>query len=187
MVLYKYNPQNAPFDELKKTFTARKELLSMILDEIKKHKRSKSNQHYLIIGPRGIGKTNLLQMIYHNVKEDIKLSKSFIPLQFAEEEYSIGSLREIFEKIIEVLIEETFSSEAEEFLEQLQSEDNDKIADDRAIEFLKNQSKIEKKKFIVFVDNLDLILDEQLKDKMETFQNTISPYTIFSRLLILTI
>ena len=168
MLQYKYNPQNAPPDELKKTFTARKELLSVIIDEITNLRKSKSNQHYLIIGPRGIGKTNLLQLIYLNIKEDDKLSNSFMPLQFAEEEYSIGNLRDFLEKMIEILIEESYSIEAEECLEQLESENDDKIASDRAIELLKNQSRIEKKKFIVFVDNLDLILDEQFKDKMET-------------------
>ncbi len=168
MLQYKYNPQNAPFNELKKTFTARKELLSMMLDELKNMEKSTSNQHYLVIGPRGIGKTNFLQMIYHNIKEDSILSNSFIPIQFAEEEYSIGNLREIFEKIIEILKEEIFSVKVEEFLEQLQSETNNNVAAERAIEFLKDKSKSEKKKFIVFVDNLDLILDEQIKDKSES-------------------
>ena len=64
MIQYKYNPQNAPAEELLAIFTAREMLLESILKEIKKEMKGKTNQHYLYIGPRGVGKTNFLKMIY---------------------------------------------------------------------------------------------------------------------------
>src|SRR3990172_7925440 len=131
MLTYKYNPQNASFEELRATFTARDSLLSKTLKEIKEHSASKSNQHYLVIGQRGIGKTNFLRMIYLSIKEDSALSNNWIPLQFAEEEYSIGSLRDLFEKTLEVLRMELAEEEAgaiENFLEQLHAEERDAAA-----------------------------------------------------------
>ena len=64
MLQYKYNPQNASPEELKATFTARDTDVRFNSRRVKK--LSQSNQHYLILGPRGIGKTNLLRMIYLN-------------------------------------------------------------------------------------------------------------------------
>lgn len=167
MIQYKYNPQNASPEELKATFTAREQMLQDLLDQIKQQSKSKSNQHYLVIGPRGIGKTNFLQMIYFGIKDDAQLSESWVPLQFAEEEYSIGTLRDLFEKALEVLKEETDSEEVEGFLERLEEENRDAAAAEMAIEFLKAFSKKTKKKILLMIDNLDLILGDQWKHDIE--------------------
>ena len=167
MMLYKYNPQRIDKEELKATFVAREQMLCGFLKELKNVSDSKSNQHYLIIGQRGIGKTNFLRMIYFGIKDDIKLDEKYIPLQFAEEEYSLANLRDLFEKILKILLEETSSLDVEEFILTLEEIDNDQIAAEKSIEFTKKYCSKNKKKIIVLIDNLDLILEEQFKNDIE--------------------
>ena len=85
--LYKYNPDQYLPDELEKTFVARKSLLDEIINDLTARIDASTNQNFLIIGPRGIGKTNMLLMIQNRIKKDSKLSKSYIPLRTSEEEY----------------------------------------------------------------------------------------------------
>lgn len=97
--LYKYNPDQMTGDELQATLTVRKGILDSILDELRVRAKSKVNQHFLITGPRGIGKTNLLLMLKQRIQGDKTLSRAYLPLKTAEEEYAITSLRDLFVKI----------------------------------------------------------------------------------------
>ena len=63
MRLFKYNPSQGAPGEIEATFVARERVLEGIVKDLRARSRSNSNQHYLMIGPRGIGKTNLLLMI----------------------------------------------------------------------------------------------------------------------------
>ncbi len=164
MIQYKYNPQNAPAEELLATFTAREMLLESILKEIKKQTKAKTNQHYLYIGPRGVGKTNFLKMIYLNTKSDEEINEKWLPVQFAEEEYSINNLRELLEKILEILIEEVHDDALSLFYENIKDDNKDEVIQEKIIETLKAYLKRNSRKLIALIDNLDLILSDQFND-----------------------
>ncbi|NQT86279.1 hypothetical protein HQ560_05905, partial [bacterium] len=61
--VYKYNPRETPAEELQATFVAREELLESVLGDLRARAADPVNQHVLLIGPRGIGKTNMLLMV----------------------------------------------------------------------------------------------------------------------------
>ena len=63
---------NYDYETLKATFTAREGLLKNMLENIQTQSDSLSLQHYLIVGPRGIGKTHFLRLIYFGIKEKNK-------------------------------------------------------------------------------------------------------------------
>ena len=70
MELYKYNPDQIPEEELEATFVAREAQLDSILQDLRANRRAKSNQHFLITGARGLGKTTMLLMIRRRVNSD---------------------------------------------------------------------------------------------------------------------
>ncbi|MBM4085097.1 MAG: ATP-binding protein, partial [Planctomycetes bacterium] len=102
-LLYKYNPSQCSPEELEATFVVREQILGSILDDLRARSKAPTNQHFLITGPRGIGKTNLLLMVRYRVAADQALSRAYIPVQTAEEEYSIATLRDFFAKILDLL------------------------------------------------------------------------------------
>lgn len=64
---------------------------------------AQSNQNYLIKGPRGIRKTNLPLILWNRIYNDTELNSAFLPFRFAEEEYSIITLRKEFGRELERL------------------------------------------------------------------------------------
>jgi tetratricopeptide (TPR) repeat protein len=165
--LYKYNPDQMTGDELQATFTVRKGILDSILDELRVRAKSKVNQHFLITGPRGIGKTNLLLMLRQRIQGDRTLSRAYLPLKTAEEEYAITSLRDLFVKILQLLVEADCNSNLEERYNSISKMPDDEEAAEACITSLKDYCKRHQLKIVLLLDNIDLILDEQLTEKHE--------------------
>jgi len=163
---FKYNPSKADFKELEETFVARGDLITQILKDLKNQINKKSLQNYLIKGPRGIGKTNLLRIILYRMNKDLKLSSAFIPLSFAEEEYSIISLRDFFIKILEIFHNQKIDDDKiRQTYQDLSEESDDEIAIEKTIEFLKRYASINKVTFLILIDNFDLIFGDQIRQK----------------------
>ena len=161
--LFKYNPSKAALEELEKTFVGREKTVHEILNDLKKQATAKSNQHFLIKGPRGIGKTNTLLILSNRISENQKLSNTFLPLQFAEEEYSIVSLRDFFIKILEVLQTKMMDDEILQAYTNYSSKPDDETATENTISFLTNYTQKHNCKLLLLIDNLDLIFGNQIK------------------------
>jgi tetratricopeptide (TPR) repeat protein len=144
----------------------REALLEDILKQIEDQTHKPSIQHFILIGPRGIGKTNLMQMIKYRIQDDPQMKDNWLPVVFSEEDFEIYGIRSFFEKIIDMILEE---SPSESFLSEFEAnrllEDN-KIAIEKSMVMIQKLSDNLKKQFIVFVDNLDSLLMEQLPDDL---------------------
>lgn len=162
--LYKYNPGQSPPEELAATFVARDEILDGVLDELRARARKKANQHFLVIGPRGIGKTNLLLMIRHAVESEEKLSKAYLPIQTSEEEYSIASLYGLFARLVEIALESRVDDALAAALQSARETDDDDNAAELLIEAFRTYLKKARRKALLLVDNIDLILGDQVTD-----------------------
>ena len=84
--------------------------------------------------------------------------------QFAEEEYSINNLRELLEKILEILIEKVHDDALSLFYENIKDDNKDEVIQEKIIETLKAYLKRNSRKLIALIDNLDLILSDQFND-----------------------
>lgn len=180
----KFNPQLMPKEELYETFVAREGLLEDLLKQIKDQTQSPSVQHYILIAPRGMGKTNLMQMIKYRILDDPQMDRDWLPLVFAEEEFEIYGIRSFFEKIIDLVFETNSSETFQNEFHNNKSLEDDKIAVGKHIEMIQTLSDRLKKQFIVFVDNLDLLLMEQLPEdlavkKLRTFLTTKNSVLLF--------
>jgi len=162
--VYKYNPCQSPPEELEATFVARHAILDSILNELRARARTPANQHFLLIGPRGIGKTNLLLMIRYGVLGDDALARAYLPLQTAEEEYSVTSLRDFFARILDLLQEHASDPQLETAADSLDAANDDYDAAELAIAAVKGFAERSGQKILLLADNLDLILGEQLSD-----------------------
>ena len=99
----KYNPHLWSPDELRAIFVARKPELSTILQVIKAAVPGVAPQHMLITGQRGMGKSTLLHRVALAVEDDPLLHKTWLPLRFPEEQYTVSSPAELWANVIGAL------------------------------------------------------------------------------------
>lgn len=86
-----HNPSRMKDAEIIATFAVRQRLLDHILADIAAEKPRSRALHHLIIGRRGMGKSTLLARIAAELRT-VAYSSRFIPLVFAEEQYSVDRL-----------------------------------------------------------------------------------------------
>src|SRR4030067_1359474 len=93
MKFYKYTPALLDPKTLEDTLIGRDIELDSLKRILKSASSGKSFSHAILVGPRGIGKTHVLRILYHAVKGEIKTKglnaykDKFIPVIFSEEEY----------------------------------------------------------------------------------------------------
>ena len=91
-----YNPALLKPEDLLAQFTARLPMLETLLGVIRGNKSGQPQQHCLLIGARGMGKTTTLWAIAHRVSRDPTLSKDWQPVVFDEESRRVGDLADFW-------------------------------------------------------------------------------------------
>ena len=161
-----YNPTIEKPDDLKKTLIARGPILNDLLKKIRSSSDDRGLKHYLIVGPRGIGKTHLLLVLHYTVKgcyKEKSLAKSWISIKTYEEEYRITSLSDLLLRVLEELEEEGSSDEVDSILERLRGRSNEEIVE-LALSFLREFRKKTGKRILLLIEDLGTIF-EQINDE----------------------
>lgn len=96
LTLNLYNPATQSAEQLLDEFIDRKDLLARILDIIRHNTADRPQQHVMLLGPRGMGKTTLLCAIKHSIERDEALNAEWLPVLFQEESYGIGDLADFW-------------------------------------------------------------------------------------------
>lgn len=151
-----YNPDNQTQDELIANFVVRHNEFNEILNEIKISPMQAPEQHYIIQGPRGTGKTTLLLRLYYEVENDPALNTWLVPVIFSEEQYHINTLCRLWESVAEALEDHEEFNGLYDIFEAAQRADD---YDDSCFGLLSRALKKNKKKLVVFLDNLGDMLD----------------------------
>jgi len=150
--VYLFNPSAVERDTLEKIFVGkeRKRFLDKIVRDILRGAKIKSPRYYLIIGPRGIGKTHFVTLLYYRLLEN---SGEVLPVKLAEEEYSIFTMADFLLRVLEALGDT-------EALRQLEDLSDEEIII-QATELLKERGKM----LVVILENLNQILEEQMNEE----------------------
>ncbi|MBC8182051.1 ATP-binding protein [candidate division KSB1 bacterium] len=152
-----YNPANQSAEELINNFVVRTKIFRDIYDDIKNSEMEYPEQHYIIQGIRGQGKTTLLLRIAYEIKNDNELNQRIIPIIFNEEQYHISRLFKLWETTAEYLEE---SSDIKGLFKKMQEFENDDDYEHRCFQLLENTLKKHKRKVILFIDNIDEMLNK---------------------------
>ena len=91
----KDNPRFLNEADLVKGVCVRLKTLESIIETVKEN-TTKSNQHVLVIGPRGSGKSSLLLRVAAETRKDPVLADSWYPIIFSEESYEISTCGEFW-------------------------------------------------------------------------------------------
>ena len=165
--IHQYRPQRSSLEGLEFIFVARENLLSKILDHLKKWQPGASRQHYLLIGPRGIGKTHVINLIDHRISKDQDLRKKWESLVFPEEAYGITRVSDLLITALKILTERASDTEIEKAYEAVRYDDDHQRVTDRALDAFRKFHQSSGKSILVMLENINRLFERQIKDKKE--------------------
>ncbi len=160
----KYNPAFLSDTELLDSFVVRQDDFETIMLTVREN-TTPSNQHMLLIGPRGSGKTTLVRRVAIEINRDPILQAQWYPLIFAEESYQVTTPGEFWLEATLHLGEQTkdprWQLKYEEFSAQWQDEETMR---ERALGQLLAFADEQEKRLLLIVENLNMLLGDQLSD-----------------------
>ncbi|MBD3288812.1 AAA family ATPase, partial [candidate division KSB1 bacterium] len=152
-----YNPANQTPEELIENFVVRIKLFQDIFEDIKTSSMKYPEQHYIIQGIRGSGKTTLLRRIAYEIDREKELRIRLIPIVFNEEQYNISRLFKLWETTAEYLEE---SDDVKGLYDEMRKFEMDDDYERRCFQLLEDTLKKLNKKMILFIDNIDEMLNK---------------------------
>lgn len=166
IVTHKYTPAEIPEDELEATFAARGRSLDYLLKSLRDQIRSGTLSSFVITGPRGAGKSTLINMVALRIRQDPELRSAWLPVVFPEEQFNFLSLRDLLSATLQLLAKEDIPS-ATEWREKVEAETNDEQSQQLAVTGLREICRQQGKRLVLFVENLNLLLEDSFDIKMK--------------------
>lgn len=166
LVPHKYTPAEMSAHELESTFAAREHTVDYLLKSLRDQIHSGTLSSFVITGPRGAGKSTIIQMVALRIRRDAELSAAWIPVVFPEEQFNMVSLRDMLAAILHALGKEQIPA-AQEWFEKVEAEPNEEQSQQLAVTGLREIVHQTGKRLILFIENLDQLLEEHLDDQMK--------------------
>lgn len=168
-----YTPSRQDPVFLERMSIGREGLLSDLISSIEEQSKKPTHQHWLLVGPRGIGKSHIVALLIHRVRSTPAFKACWLPVCFPEEAAGILTLRDFFEKVVRLAIEELKNEglidEArrfDAFLEALHEESSNRRAMNRIKAFLVDWKNNNKRKILVLVENADRVIGSRIAGKL---------------------
>ena len=159
----KYNPSFLSQEELIRNFVVRRSDLELITRIIRDNVTD-SNQHLLIIGPRGSGKTTLALRVAAEVENDTELQARWYPLTFSEESYEVVSAAEFWLEALFHLAEQTGDEKRKRTHADLKNETDEQRLGERALAQLLDFADSQGKRILLIVENLNMLFSDLISE-----------------------
>lgn len=172
---YVYNPDNQSKEQLIDSFVVRLKSFERLFSDIKEAKMKAPEQHYLIEGKRGMGKTTLLLRLGYEIENDEILNGWLIPIVFNEEEYSIRRLYKLWERVATLLEEKNdlFKGLHDEMDDSYSSYENEEDYEYAIFNLLNDRLEEQGKKLILFMDNFGDVFSKFNKQEIQRFRTVL--------------
>ncbi len=161
--IMKYNPAFLSEKELIDSFVVRHTDFELITDIVRDNV-DPSNQHVLVIGPRGIGKTTLVLRVAAGISQDKELSEQWYPLVFGEESYGVCTPGEFWLEALFHLGRQTGEARWEKTYNELREIKDEDTLRESALAQLMDFADEKNKRILLIVENLHQLLGDQISD-----------------------
>jgi hypothetical protein len=162
----KHNPGFLSEDEIIDSFIVRQAELESLLETLR-HNNTASNQHILVIGRRGMGKTMLVHRVALAIGRDPELATRWYPILFGEEAYNVGTAAELWLEALHQLARQTNDRRWLDAHVELRRERDNRRLHDLALARLLDFADERKVRLMVAVENLQDILGAQMMSEEE--------------------
>ena len=152
---------------LESTTVGREEMVNDLVEKLGRSKKKKTHQHYLFVGPRGVGKTHLLSLLVHRLNEAEETAGQFTVVRFAEETHRLLSFADFLLRICESLAQLEGHEQWNAIFDEFAEEDDDQAVADSLEPKLDAYRKEHGRTLLILVENLNEILTRQIKDKTD--------------------
>ena len=161
----KYNPGFLTDDELVSSFCVRTHEFESLVEALSEC-TGDSNQHQIVIGPRGSGKTSLLLRVAAEVRRDADLAARFFPIVFAEESYEVSTAGEFWLECLARLADQAPEREdapdLHATLVALRAIQDDQMLGERCLAALLDFADRESKRLVLMVENLNMMFRDMM-------------------------
>jgi HEAT repeat protein/DNA-binding MarR family transcriptional regulator len=163
VILHHYRPHLDKAEDLEAISVAREPLLDEMLSRLQRWEPGASRQHYLLIGPRGIGKTHLLRLLQHRLPSVPPSERKWFCLSFPEEQYAVTSVPDLLIETLHALAEASGDRTLAERYQRVRRESDDQAVVDLTLDALRNFCKARACGVLLMLENLDRLLQDQIK------------------------
>lgn len=174
MANFLYNPDRKGKEQLIAEFVVRTKVLDDIMHDIETSTMNTPEQHYLLVGQRGTGKTTLLHRIRYAIDDNEKLNKWLIPVIFSEEQYNISELANLWENIAHILEDyHGFAGISKEMELNVAKENFEELCYEILEKYLQNHGK----KIVLLIDNLGDLLKKLEENEVRRLREILQTKT----------
>lgn len=156
----KYNPGFLTDDEIVASFCVRETEFELLVDALRECTGS-ANQHQLVIGPRGSGKTSLLLRVAAEVRRDAELASRCLPIVFAEESYEVATAGEFWLECLSHLAGQAprrdDDPDLQRTVDELRASRDDQLLADQCLGALLDFADRHNKRLLLLVENLNAL------------------------------
>lgn len=163
--LMRHNPSFLTPAQLKAGFVVRQRDLDLIVDVVRENTDRSANQHVLVIGARGMGKTTLALRVAGAVREDPALSARWEPVIWGEEAYRVATAGEFWLETLLHLADLSEDPRWRRMYDTLLDEPDERRLQERALARLMDFADERGKRLLVVVENLQMVLGEQMAER----------------------
>ncbi|MEG5058491.1 tetratricopeptide repeat protein [Microcoleus sp. A2-C5] len=153
-LISRFTPSLMAPETLEAILVQRHKLANYLVENIRESALTANKHYQLLIGPRGIGKTHLVSLIYHRVSKMEDLQDKLLIAWLREEEYGIASFLDLLIAILRAIGKEypaEYQAELHDAVEGLYEspEDAESVAAQLLRDFIGNRV------LLLIVENLD--------------------------------
>ncbi len=170
MIHSTFSPAGMPADLLEKTFVQRGRMAERLTQLFVESALTDSKHHVLLVGPRGIGKSHLVSLIYHRLLHKPELKDRLAIAYLREDEWGVTSFLDL---LIRILRE--FNVSTREFQNL-----NVEAAEEKAWRTLRDT--LEGKTLFVILENLENILWSMGEEEQRKWRACVQNNLIWSLL-----
>lgn len=167
MAIHLYRPQRTPIETLLACNVGRSHFVESVLDDLRSRYSEDSRQHFMFIGPRGIGKTTLLRLIAHGITQDPDLATRYLPVALPEEGYSLSRVSDFMVHMVQILSQDLARDELTGVYDQVRHDDDHQRVVDRVVEAMRGFHRQTGLGVVLMFENAHRFLERQKRNKDE--------------------
>lgn len=178
VLLSRFTPSLLSAEALEHLFVQRSRLAATVVSGIRESCLTASRHYYLVTGPRGIGKTHLVSLVYHRLRADPDLRGRMRIAWLREEEWGVASYLDLLLAIVRAIQEGEPDADVAGGLEELRRKPDEASAEEaseRAILAAAGDGTL-----LVIAENLDEIFRGLGTEGQERLRALVQNHPVFT-------